>query len=83
MRAAQISSQIGAGEQRANALSDLARQRDAEVQRGRYLGRIGTAIEPIFEPIGFGWKESVALLTGFVAKGGGHFDLRRAVHGWR
>lgn len=33
------------------------------------LGVIGTAIAPIFSPLGFGhWQESVALLTGLVAK---------------
>ena len=33
-----------------------------------YMGRIGKAIEPIFAPIGIGWRGGVALLTGFVAK---------------
>lgn len=33
------------------------------------LGVVGTAIAPIFSPLGFGhWQESVALLTGLVAK---------------
>lgn len=33
------------------------------------LGIIGTAIAPVFAPLGFGqWQESVALLTGLVAK---------------
>lgn len=33
------------------------------------FGQIGTFIAPIFTPLGFGgWRESVALLTGFVAK---------------
>jgi len=33
-----------------------------------YLGRIGHAIEPIFEPLGFDWKMTVALQTGLAAK---------------
>jgi ferrous iron transport protein B len=33
-----------------------------------YLGQIGTSITPVFKPIGFDWQESVAILTGFVAK---------------
>jgi ferrous iron transport protein B len=33
-----------------------------------YIGRIGRAVEPFFGPLGFGWKEGVSLLTGFVAK---------------
>ena len=33
-----------------------------------FIGRIGRAIEPVFRPLGFSWREGVALLTGFVAK---------------
>ena len=34
-----------------------------------YLGMIGTAIAPIFAPLGFGtWQAAIALLTGLVAK---------------
>jgi len=33
-----------------------------------FMGRIGMAIAPIFEPLGIEWKGGVALLTGFVAK---------------
>lgn len=33
-----------------------------------YLGRIGKACEPVFAPLGFGWKASVALLSGLPAK---------------
>ncbi|MBQ3684129.1 MAG: ferrous iron transport protein B, partial [Methanomicrobium sp.] len=33
-----------------------------------YAGALGTAIQPIFEPLGFDWKISVALIFGFVAK---------------
>ena len=33
-----------------------------------YLGTIGKACEPIFEPLGFNWKSSVALLSGVAAK---------------
>ena len=33
-----------------------------------YLGRLGKACEPIFAPLGFGWKGSVALLSGLPAK---------------
>lgn len=32
------------------------------------IGRIGMALEPFFRPLGFKWRESVSLLTGFVAK---------------
>lgn len=33
-----------------------------------YLGRIGKFSEPLFEPLGFDWKMSVALQTGLAAK---------------
>ncbi|HEB33385.1 MAG TPA: ferrous iron transport protein B, partial [Spirochaetes bacterium] len=33
-----------------------------------FIGRIGRTLEPVFRPLGFSWREGVALLTGFVAK---------------
>jgi ferrous iron transport protein B len=33
-----------------------------------FLGRLGHLIQPIFAPLGFDWRTSVAVLTGFVAK---------------
>lgn len=33
-----------------------------------YLGRIGKGCEPVFRPLGFNWKGSVALLSGIPAK---------------
>ncbi len=33
-----------------------------------YITSIGKAMEPVFKPLGFGWREGVALLSGFVAK---------------
>jgi len=33
-----------------------------------YAGRVGQAIEPVFAPLGFDWKTSVALVAGFGAK---------------
>ena len=33
-----------------------------------FLGRLGHFIQPIFAPLGFDWRTSVAVLTGFVAK---------------
>lgn len=41
----------------------------AQTSAESILGLIGTAIAPVFRPLGFGgWQESVALLTGLVAK---------------
>ena len=33
-----------------------------------FLGKLGHLIQPIFAPLGFDWRTSVAVLTGFVAK---------------
>ncbi|NLF40341.1 ferrous iron transport protein B [bacterium] len=33
-----------------------------------YAGTVGKAIEPLLRPLGFDWKVSVALVTGFMAK---------------
>ena len=33
-----------------------------------YLGRVGKACEPIFEPLGLDWKTGVSLLSGVAAK---------------
>ena len=35
---------------------------------GSYAGMIGHAIQPLVQPLGFGWQLAVALLFGFVAK---------------
>ena len=40
----------------------------AEQTANSYIGKIGKAIQPAFEPLGFDWKMSVSLLTGFAAK---------------
>lgn len=59
-----------------HATSDVAyfegltqEQRESMLQQEHsYIGRIGHAIEPIFAPLGFDWRMSVALLTGAAAK---------------
>jgi ferrous iron transport protein B len=33
-----------------------------------YLGRLGTFLAPVFRPLGFDWRASVALFSGFLAK---------------
>ncbi len=40
----------------------------SEQQEQSYIGQLGHAIQPIFEPLHFDWKMSVALLTGVAAK---------------
>lgn len=48
------------------ALLDAGREGERIEQS--YIGRLGRTIDPIFAPMGFDWKTSVAILTGFVAK---------------
>ena len=33
-----------------------------------YLGQVGQACSPVFEPLGLNWKASIAILTGLPAK---------------
>jgi ferrous iron transport protein B len=49
-------------------IAGLEAAREAERIEGSYIGRIGKAMEPVFLPLGFDWRNAVALLTGFVAK---------------
>lgn len=43
--------------------------REAMIQQEySYIGRLGHTIEPIFRPLGYDWRMSVALLTGVAAK---------------
>ncbi len=42
--------------------------RESERIEASYIGRIGKALEPVLRPLGFDWRNTVALLTGFVAK---------------
>ncbi|MCF8226362.1 MAG: ferrous iron transport protein B [Bacteroidales bacterium] len=39
-----------------------------ERQASSYIGKLGRAIEPVIEPLGFDWKMGVSLLAGFAAK---------------
>lgn len=48
-----------------------AQQEDESKQQhyeNSYIGRIGKACEPVFQPLGLNWKASVALITGIPAK---------------
>ncbi|MFW6334423.1 MAG: ferrous iron transport protein B [Desulfosalsimonas sp.] len=50
------------------ALQELIRAKKVEQAEKSYLGRIGRLVAPVFEPLGFDWRGSVAIMTGFVAK---------------
>jgi len=57
-------------EQQTNEEAKIALQNthQEEMLKNSYLGIVGTAITPVFEPLGFDWKMSVALGTGLAAK---------------
>ncbi|MGC8771575.1 MAG: ferrous iron transport protein B [Brevinematia bacterium] len=45
------------------------KERDKTAQlENSYIGKLGKISEPIFKPLGFNWKETVALITGIVGK---------------
>ncbi|MEO5330874.1 MAG: ferrous iron transport protein B [Magnetococcus sp. YQC-5] len=43
-------------------------QRDQEALSNSYLGRIAHTVAPIFAPLELTWRDTVAILTGFMAK---------------
>ena len=43
-------------------------KKQAYILEHSYLADIGKAINPIFEPLGFTWKESVSIIAGLAAK---------------
>ncbi len=51
-----------------NQLYSLRQQEVGDITEQKWIGRIGKVFEPIVAPLGFSWRESVALITGFVAK---------------
>ena len=60
--------------QQIEATTDLSQKKElksemiAEKLGVSYLGQIGKMIEPIFEPLGFDWRISVATISGLAAK---------------
>jgi ferrous iron transport protein B len=55
-------------QEKAAALAELGRRQQAAEMRQTYIGRLGAAVEPVMRPLGFDWRMSVSLITGFVAK---------------
>lgn len=47
---------------------ELTHQKDQELMENTYLGMFGKAIKPVFAPLGFNWKMSVATVSGLAAK---------------
>ena len=50
------------------ALRSLKATQAQEKLEKSYLGRSAIAVTPLFEPLGFSWRESASIMTGFVAK---------------
>ena len=55
-------------EQEAASVHRLRTAQRAEKAEKSYMGMLGKAIAPFFEPLGIDWRGGVALLTGFAAK---------------
>ncbi|MBN2789429.1 MAG: ferrous iron transport protein B, partial [Candidatus Delongbacteria bacterium] len=44
-------------------------QADKVIQlENSYIGKIGKTIEPVFDPLGFDWRNNVAIISGFAGK---------------
>ena len=53
---------------KADTLHTLQASQAQEKLEKSYLGRGAIAVTPVFAPLGFSWRETAAILTGFVAK---------------
>jgi ferrous iron transport protein B len=59
----------GVSDERAAALLTEAAQLQARTeQSGSFAGRIGRAVAPVFQPLGFDWQLTVGVLTSFLAR---------------
>lgn len=47
---------------------ELTPEQMVEQQANSYMGRVGQALSPVVEPLGFNWKITIALLSGTAAK---------------
>ncbi|MEO5373040.1 MAG: ferrous iron transport protein B [Alphaproteobacteria bacterium] len=54
--------------ERDEAIAALELRKKKEKLESSYLARASMAISPLFEPLGFGWKDTTAIMTGFLAK---------------
>ena len=52
----------------AEQIEGLESRREASAIEYTVIGRVGKAVEPVLEPLGFDWRMSVSLITGLVAK---------------
>ena len=55
-------------EQKDEEIAHLENEEKEKLLRATYSGRAGEIIEPIFAPMGFDWRLSISIVTGFAAK---------------
>ncbi len=46
----------------------LQREYEAALLEHSYIGQLGKALNPVFEPLGYHWKINIAIVTSFVAR---------------
>ncbi|MBF0623972.1 MAG: ferrous iron transport protein B [Magnetococcales bacterium] len=63
-----LEARLPAGPERDQALAELARRQKQQRLENSYLALVGQTISPVFVPLGFDWKDTVAILSGFFAK---------------
>jgi ferrous iron transport protein B len=56
------------GAEKDNFLKEIDIIKSSEQIENSFIGRLGKWIEPFFKPLGLGWKEGVALMTGVIGK---------------
>jgi ferrous iron transport protein B len=56
------------GTTRNEQVTQLKILKESERQEQSYIGKLGHAIEPVIEPLGYDWRMGVSLLTGLAAK---------------
>lgn len=66
--ASKYETQITTAGDNAELVADLENQMAGEYLRESYMGRIGRALEPAFEPMGADWRMGIGLLTSFAAR---------------
>jgi ferrous iron transport protein B len=57
-----------ASEERDGLLEELEDRKEMELMENRYMGQLGKLMQPVMAPLGFSWRETVALVPGFFAK---------------
>lgn len=64
----QYTQEITLAENNQTLIKEIQNREKLELLENSYLGQIGKSTQPIFEPLGFDWKMSVALEAGLAAK---------------